>query len=215
MTGPTLHPTLEEILLRFRTYPVAVSADVSKMYHGIELAEHDRDLRRFVWRPTPSDPIQDFRMTSESPHLLHSQYRLCNKRPKTWHVHESMYVDDLLAGGNTPTEALALYSNIRALLLKGRFNLCKWRSSSYVVAQAIEPTLREKLPTQTLSNCSDSPHPKALGLEWDSMSDTMSTSLNVKPNFNPTKRGIISDIAKTFDILGWISPCIITMKVLY
>ena len=43
----------------------------------------------------------------------------------------------------------------------------------------------------------------------------MATSLNIKPNFVPTKRGIISDIAKTFDILGWISPCIITMKVLY
>ena len=51
MTGPTLHPTLEDILLRFRTYPVAISADISKMYCAIELSESDRDLHRFVWRP--------------------------------------------------------------------------------------------------------------------------------------------------------------------
>ena len=43
----------------------------------------------------------------------------------------------------------------------------------------------------------------------------MSTALNVKSSFTPTKRGIISDIAKTFDILGWISICIISMKILY
>ena len=60
MTGPTLHPTLEDILLWFRTYPMAISADISKMYRAIELSESDRDLHRFVWRRTPSDTIQDF-----------------------------------------------------------------------------------------------------------------------------------------------------------
>ena len=43
----------------------------------------------------------------------------------------------------------------------------------------------------------------------------MSTALNLSTNFTPTKRGIIADIAKTFDVLGWISPCVITMKILY
>ena len=30
--GPTLHPTLQDIILRFRTHRVAVSADISKLY---------------------------------------------------------------------------------------------------------------------------------------------------------------------------------------
>ena len=42
--GPTLHPTPAQILMTFRTYSIALSADISKMYREIELAEADRDL---------------------------------------------------------------------------------------------------------------------------------------------------------------------------
>ena len=48
LIGPTLHSTLEMILIRFMTYPVAVSADISKMYREIELTEADRDLHRYL-----------------------------------------------------------------------------------------------------------------------------------------------------------------------
>ena len=63
LIGPTLHPKQETILLKFLTYPVAITVDISKMYCGVELAEEDRDLHRFVWRPHPSDPFTDYRMT--------------------------------------------------------------------------------------------------------------------------------------------------------
>ena len=44
----------------------------------------------------------------------------------------------------------------------------------------------------------------------------MATSLSLPPNPVPTKRGIISDVARTFDVLGcWLAPTIITMKVMY
>ena len=39
LVGPTVHPTLLDVLLRFRTHPVALTADVSKMYRAIELVE--------------------------------------------------------------------------------------------------------------------------------------------------------------------------------
>ena len=31
---------------------------------------------------------------------------------------------------------------------------------------------------------------------------------------NPTKRELVSDIAKTFDVLGWFSPTIVKAKIL-
>ena len=43
----------------------------------------------------------------------------------------------------------------------------------------------------------------------------MSTSLSLPDSYQSTKRGIISDIARTFDVLGWLAPSILTMKVLY
>ena len=101
-----------------------------------------------------------------------------------------------------------------SLLLKGGFDLRKWRSSSPVTLAAIDPSLREKLPVQDLTD-TKSAHPKALGVEWDSTQDTMSTSLSLPTKYASTKRGVISDVAKTFDVLGWLAPTIIQMKVLY
>ena len=63
LVGPTIHPPLVDVLLRFRLYPVALTADVSKMYRAIELTDADKDLHRFVWRSNSSDPLKDYRMT--------------------------------------------------------------------------------------------------------------------------------------------------------
>ena len=43
----------------------------------------------------------------------------------------------------------------------------------------------------------------------------MPTSISLTSTFTTTKRGIISDIAKTFHVLGGIAPSIILMKILY
>ena len=59
MVGPTLHSTLTDVLLRFRLYPVAITADISKMYRAVELATDDKDYNRFVWRREPEGPLTD------------------------------------------------------------------------------------------------------------------------------------------------------------
>ena len=43
----------------------------------------------------------------------------------------------------------------------------------------------------------------------------MATHVELPPAFVSSKRGIISDVARTFDVLGWISPAILPMKVLF
>ena len=68
---------------------------------------------------------------------------------------------------------------------------------------------------QDLVSQIQSPYPKALGMEWDSSQDVMSTSLSLPSHFASTKRGIISDIARTFDVLGSIAPTIVRMKIMY
>ncbi len=136
------------------------------------------------------------------------------------HMTTSFYVDDLLAGTNTPEQAFLLQQELRALLLRalllrGGFDLRKWRSSSPQVLKYLDSSLLEELPVKDLTDDHSSLHPKALGVEWDTLTDTMSTSISLTSTFTPTKRGIISDIAKTFDVLGWIAPSIILMKILY
>ena len=63
LVEPTVHSPLIDVLLRFRLHRVAITTDISKMYRAIELVEPDRDLHRFVWRPTPSEVVKDYRMT--------------------------------------------------------------------------------------------------------------------------------------------------------
>ena len=158
MVGPTLHPTLENILLRFRSYPIALSGDVSKMYRAVELHAGDRHLHRFLWRPTPEEHVSEYEMTrvtfgvAASPHLAirtlqqtatdHSSDPMAS-----YHIMQSFYVDDLLAGENSIEEVSKLRTNLCDTLAKGGFKLCKFCSSSSQVLTAIEPSLREELPT--------------------------------------------------------------------
>ena len=46
---PTYMPHLFDTLLRFRSYMVALTADIEKAFHQIEVKEADRDFLRFLW----------------------------------------------------------------------------------------------------------------------------------------------------------------------
>ena len=225
--GPTLHPTLGEILIKFRTYPVAVTADISKMYREVSLSAADKDLHRFLWRAHPDDTITDYRMTrvtfgvSASPYLAVRTLQQTAKDhgdgypTASEHIHTSFYVDDLLAGANTPEEAIALYADLRHVLSQGGFNLCKWRSSCDNVLSFIPTHLQELLPVKEMTESHSPSHPKALGLEWNSRLDLMAPAIRPPERYTTTKRGVVSDVSKTFDILGWIAPAVLTMKLLY
>ena len=57
LVGPTVHPPLVDVLLRFRLHRVALTTDVSRMCRGIELPPLDRDLHHFVRRDDISEPV--------------------------------------------------------------------------------------------------------------------------------------------------------------
>ena len=63
MVGPTLQDDLFDILVRFRFFKVAMSADVAKMYSQVELQKCDRDFHRIFWRFSGKKEIETFRMT--------------------------------------------------------------------------------------------------------------------------------------------------------
>ena len=71
------------------------------------------------------------------------------------------------------------------------------------------------MPNQDLVDLHSANYPKALGVAWDSRADTMSTDVQLPVAFKSTKRGVILDVARTFDVLGWIAPVILPMKVLF
>ena len=44
LVGPTVHSPLVDVLLRFRSYRIALTTDVSRMYRAVELTEFDCDF---------------------------------------------------------------------------------------------------------------------------------------------------------------------------
>ena len=225
--GPTLHPTIDKILLRFRTYKVALSSDITKMYREVLLHPDDQPLHRYIWRESLETQWKDYQMlrltfgVAASPYLAVKVLQQTGKDhgeqypTAQWHINNSFYVDDLLGGADTPEEATELYKNLSEILEKASFHLRKWRSSSKEVIKKIPTAIQEPMPTQELVDQHSATYPKALGVAWNSEEDSMFTSINLPDTYKSSKRGVISDIARTFDVLGWISPVILPMKVLY
>ena len=197
------------------------------MYRGVGLSQQDKDLHRFLWREDPQQPVQEFRMTRVTFGVSSSPYMAIKTLQKTaddhgqdhpdaaHHIRTSFYVDDLLAGATTEEETLDLYVNLRSTLALGGFNLCKWRSSSSEVLDSIPTELQEQLPVKEMTGDPSSTQPKVLGLEWDSRLDLMAPAIKLAAYYKETKRGVVADVSRTFDILGWISPAVVLMKLLY
>ena len=224
--GPTIQATLSEILIRFRMHHVALNADISKMYREVQLSTADRDLHRFIWREDTASQLQDYRMTrvtfgvSASPFLA---VRTLQKTAEdhgedypeaTQHIKNSFYVDDYLGGAANDEEAITLFEQIREILQKGGFHLRKWRTNSSEVLSHIPDDLQESDPVKKSTAVNPTTQSKALGLLWDSSLDVMSPAIHSTIASSPTKRGLTSAIFKTFDVLGWISPTILQMKLL-
>ena len=48
-TGPKFNQLILDILMRFRSFKVALTADIEKAFLKISVAERDRDVLRFLW----------------------------------------------------------------------------------------------------------------------------------------------------------------------
>ena len=201
--GPTLHPTIDHILLRFRQYAIAISSDISKMYREVLLHPEDQPLHQFIWRKDQTSSWKDYQMTRVTFGVAASPYLAVKVLQQTgedhgeqhptaqWHITNSFYVDDLLGGADTVEEATALYRNLSHILEQASFHLRKWRSSSKEVLKKIPSSIQEPLPTQELVDQHSATYPKALGVSWDSREDTMFTSINLPESHSTTKRGVI------------------------
>ena len=225
--GPTLQPILEKTLLRFRSHCIAISGDISKMYREILLSPVDRPLHRFLWRKELTGPWQDYEMqrvtfgVTSSPYMaIKTLFQTATDFGQSFpeaqkQIREAFYVDDFLGGASSEKQAILLRKQINEILSKGGFTIKKWRSSSPNVLKSIPLELQEKIPDQKLLDSHSACYPKALGVVWDSRKDQMATHVEVLSGCSFTKRGVASDIAKTFDVLGWLSPVILESKTLY
>lgn len=127
-------------------------------------------------------------------------------------VHNAFYVDDGLCGADSVDEALVLQSQLQEMFKKGGFFLRKWKCSEPNLLQHLPSHLLDLRSSQEISETEG--FDKTLGLEWSASIDCFRLTIApLPPTEVLTKRSLVSNIAKTFDVLGWFSPSIIKLKI--
>lgn len=136
-TGPSLNPNLVATLLRFRRWPIALTADITKAFLQISVCKEDRDVHRFLWKPEESVCVMRFTRVpfgnKSSPFLLNATIKhhldLCRQSEVVDELRENLYVDDWLTGADSITEGQAKFTEASSVLSKAGMTLSKWTSS--------------------------------------------------------------------------------------
>ncbi|XP_059080061.1 uncharacterized protein LOC131878169 [Tigriopus californicus] len=149
-TGPTLQNELILLLLGFREYPVAVTADIEAMYSRIFMNQEDARFHRFLWTEDVAGQPELYEMTrvvfgdSPSPcQAIHVLQRTVEDfgTPRLLEVVQNrFYMDDFLNSYKSEMEAIRTGKDLTRVLRNGNFNLAKWVSNSIDVVQEIRET---------------------------------------------------------------------------
>ncbi|XP_076223949.1 uncharacterized protein LOC143174539 [Nomia melanderi] len=218
ITGPTIQDDLLALLLRFRMHAYVITGDIEKMYRQFIIRPEDRPYQRILWRDEHNNiktytlNTVTFGLTSAPYLAIRCLHQLAQDEQNNYPVaadvlRRDLYVDDLITGANTYTEALNIRDQMLGLLKRGGLNIRQWVSN--------HPRLLGGLSTSQI-------HPKVfgdtmvktLGVSWDSRRDNIIYVVDSNHNQRVTKRNILSAIAKIFDPLGLLAPVIVTAKIL-
>ena len=122
--GPSLFPNLVEILIRFRRWRVALTADITKAFLQIGVRPEDQDVHRFLWDDDGHTRTMKFLRVpfgnTSSPFLLNAtiKYHL-SKFTDSKAVNElktNLFVDDFLSGADITSECCQLYYSTKLVV---------------------------------------------------------------------------------------------------
>ncbi|XP_036318216.1 uncharacterized protein LOC118733101 [Rhagoletis pomonella] len=74
LVGSPIQDSLINIILRFRRYAVAITADVEKMFRQVLVAPQDRDFQRILWRESPSEEVITYRQFRQDSRSQYGHY---------------------------------------------------------------------------------------------------------------------------------------------
>ncbi|MCG7879158.1 MAG: reverse transcriptase domain-containing protein [Candidatus Thiodiazotropha endolucinida] len=217
--GPVLLNDLCGTLIRFRLHKIGIVADIEKAFLQICLQNSQRDVTRFLWLKDLEHPsvnqenIQEYRFCRvpfgviSSPFLLGAtiNYHLDSYDSDiAKKIKKDIYMDNLITGVNSVSEAITLYKNSKQIFSEANMNLREWASNAEEVNISIP--VKDRAAEETI---------KVLGLVWNRDSDTIRLQqTKILKDIGITKRTVLKQIAGVFDPLGLFSPIILKGKLL-
>ena len=212
--GPSLNPDLVEVLIRFRKWKVALTADITRAFLQIKLCREDQDVHRFLWQNNENVRIMRFVRVpfgnKSSPFLLNAtvkhHLKLYPPSDIVDDLNTNLYVDDWLSGADTIADAYMKYDEASKIIADAGMALSKWNSNCKV--------LQDKFNDHQYD---DNDSVKILGMQWFTGTDCFSfNDINIfQFDILSTKRSVLSFIARCFDPLGFLSPFIMLAKILF
>lgn len=187
LPGPTLGPSLLGVLLRFRQYPVAVSADIKGMFHQVRLLPKDKPFLRFIWRDLQSENPPDVYEWQVLPFGTTSS-PCCAIFALQYHAHsaedrypglqqiisQSFYVDNCLTSFPTIPEAKQAINQLHSMLAEEGFDLRQWANSHPAVVAHLPTEGHSSVTEQWLMQKHVDPMEPTFGLRWNCATNTLS-----------------------------------------
>ncbi|XP_061716627.1 uncharacterized protein LOC133524559 [Cydia pomonella] len=224
LPGPKLQKNIFDLLIRFRWHAVVFTGDIKQMYRQFLVDKQDCDYQRILWRPSPSEPVKDFRLLTVTYGVSCAPYQAlwCISKLAQEFIdtaplgaavlNRDTYVDDIVSGADSVENAILIRDELIKILTSARLHLRKWTSND----QGFLVDLSDSdLYSEHFRNFEDvhDVSLKILGLLWQPKSDTFSfKTSNVECRC--TKRSILSEIVRIFDPLGFLSPVVFLAKYL-
>ena len=236
MKGPNTLNDLYKVLLKFRTYPVALVGDLAKMYHTVLTTEKELHLRRILWRdmkldeePKTYGPLVVMFGDKCAPAITSAAIRetadLYSHIDKVAaeKIKDDMYVDDMATGGDNHEETELLKKNASTIMEKGGFHF-----KGFVMSGDTKEENIALLGTGEVG--------RVLGIGWNPTEDAfvVNVRINTSKKFKGARKGpdmtkeeIPSLIKEKFsrrlllgltnsiyDVYGFLVPITIQLKIL-
>ncbi|KAI8431622.1 hypothetical protein MSG28_016101 [Choristoneura fumiferana] len=223
-SGQPLQNDITKIILNFRRHQVVFTTDIKMMFRQTFVHPDDRKYQLILWREDPSHDVQVYELNTNtyglrsSPFiairtvlLLADDWEVSHPNSHAAHVmRRDIFVDDILTGADSVAEAQQLKQELIALTGSAGYELRKWSSNSRELLRDLPEEYCE-LPHSF--DTEDKSFIKVLGVQWDPVSDSMAYQINVPLGHPPTKRSVLSTIARLYDPCGYCAPVIFRFKV--
>ena len=215
-TGPNLVPELPGVLLRFRRWKYAISADISKAFHMVGVHIRDQDVHRFLWDDQGNTRVMKFQRVpfgnKSSMFLLIATIRHhLSKYPYSrvvTELNDNMYVDNWLSGHDEVQLSCNMTKEAKAIMDQAGMALTQWGSNSEKVGQSVTQELGEAyIEDDSL---------KVLGLRWVASEDVLEYECShFSFEICLTKKVMLGYISRLFDPLGYALPFIMSARILF
>ncbi|CAK9799145.1 hypothetical protein ANTPLA_LOCUS1910 [Anthophora plagiata] len=222
LVGPTIQDDIFQLISRFRLHNYVLTADIEKMFRQIKMHPEDTVFQKILWRDSCNEPIKVFRLntvtygTASAPFLaVRTLKQLAIDEGHAFPLaaealERDFYMDDLLTGANTISQAIELREQLIKLLKLGGFNLRQWSSNEPMLVQESSDHIALDKVHFIASDTK-----KTLGIGWNAKQDYIYYSVDTNTETKRvTKRSILSQIAKLYDPLGLLGPIVISAKLI-